>query len=110
LWRQAQVLQWLNYAESELLPHIAAWIYPFAGLPLPDPSVSLSAKKPALDALKKLDSTLLTRTFLVGERLSLGDLAVFSVLLPLYQIALDPATRKPFDNVNRWFHTVSLRN
>merc|ERR1711997_104683 len=47
-----------------------------------------------------------TRTFLVGERLSVADIAVACTLLSLYKQVLDPAFRKPFMNVTRWFTTV----
>merc|ERR1712176_433963 len=49
---------------------------------------------------------LLTRTFLVGERLSLADIAVACTMLSLYTQVLDPEFRKPFVNVTRWFNTV----
>merc|ERR1712154_679331 len=41
-----------------------------------------------------------------GERLTLADIAVACTMLSLYKQVLDPAFRKPFTNVNRWFTTV----
>merc|ERR1712053_67810 len=46
------------------------------------------------------------RTFLVGERVTLADIAVACTLLSLYKQVLDPAFRGSFTNVNRWFTTV----
>merc|ERR1712121_574122 len=57
-------------------------------------------------ALKTLNDHLLTRTFLVGERLSLADIAVACTMLSLYTQVLDPEFRKPFVNVTRWFNTI----
>merc|ERR1712113_1268321 len=57
-------------------------------------------------ALKCLNDHLLTRTFLVGEILTLADIAVATTMLSLYKQVLDPAFRKPFVNVTRWFTTV----
>merc|ERR1712113_416909 len=57
-------------------------------------------------ALKCLNDHLLTRTFLVGERLTLADIAVATTMLSLYKQVLEPAFRKPFVNVTRWFTTV----
>lgn len=57
-------------------------------------------------ALKLLNDQLLTKTFLVGERISLADIAVACVMLSLYKQVLDPSFRKPFGNVTRWFNTV----
>merc|ERR1712176_750345 len=56
--------------------------------------------------LTTLNDHLLTRTFLVGERLTLADIAVATTMLSLYKQVLDPAFRKPFVNVTRWFTTV----
>merc|ERR1712183_824210 len=64
------------------------------------------AKEDVKTALKSLDDHLLTRTFLVGERLTLADIAVATTMLSLFKQVLDPAFRKPFVNVTRWFTTV----
>lgn len=56
--------------------------------------------------LDVLNNHLLTRTFLVGERVSLADICVACTLIPLYINVLDPNYRKPFANVNRWFTTL----
>lgn len=53
-----------------------------------------------------LNAHLLTRTYLVGERISLADISVACTLLNLYKYVLDPNFRKPFVNVNRWFITL----
>lgn len=57
-------------------------------------------------ALTALNSHLLTRTYLVGERITLADISVAMTLLHLYQYVLEPNLRKPYQNVNRWFQTV----
>merc|ERR1712025_301801 len=64
------------------------------------------AKEDIKAALKTLNDHLLTRTFLVGERLSLADIAVACTMLSLYTQVLDAEFRKPFVNVTRWFNTV----
>jgi elongation factor 1-gamma len=53
-----------------------------------------------------LNAHLLTRTYLVGERISLADIVVGASLSNLYKSVLDPNFRKPFPNLNRWFVTV----
>lgn len=53
-----------------------------------------------------MNSHLLTRTYLVGERLTLADICVAMTLLHMYQYILEPELRKPYQNVNRWFQTV----
>lgn len=64
------------------------------------------AKEDINKALTALNSHLLTRTYLVGERLTLADICVAMTLLHLYQYILEPELRKPYQNVNRWFQTV----
>merc|ERR1712179_483233 len=57
-------------------------------------------------AMKTLNDHLLTRTYLVGESVTLADIAVACTLLNLYKQVMDPNFRKPFMNVTRWFTTV----
>merc|ERR1712173_126193 len=64
------------------------------------------AKEDIKAALKTLNDHLLTRTFLVGERVTLADIAVACTMISLHKQVLDPAFRKPFGNVTRWFNTV----
>jgi elongation factor 1-gamma len=64
------------------------------------------AKEDMKAALSILDSHLLTRTYLVGERITLADIVISCNLLNLYKFAFDPDFRKPFVNVNRWFTTL----
>lgn len=64
------------------------------------------AKEDIKTSLTILNAHLLTRTYLVGERISLADISVACTLLNLYTNVLDPAFRKSFVNVNRWFLTL----
>ncbi|CAL1674923.1 unnamed protein product [Lasius platythorax] len=64
------------------------------------------SKEDLLSALKTLDNTLHTKTYLIGERISLADISVFIALLPLYEYVLDPHHRKQYTNLNRWFSTI----
>lgn len=64
------------------------------------------AKDDVKKALTVLNSHLLTRTYLVWERLTLADISVAMTLLHLYQYILEPDLREPYQNVNRWFQTV----
>ena len=64
------------------------------------------AKEEILAVMKTLNDTLATKTFLVGERITLADISVVTNLLLAYQWVMEPAFRSPFPNVNRWFETV----
>ena len=64
------------------------------------------AKTDVRRTLEVLESTLASKTFLVGERVTLADVSLVCNLLSLYTTVLDAEFRKPFVNVNRWFETV----
>merc|ERR1711950_87206 len=81
-------------------------VFPTMGIMQFNKNATDRAKEDIKAALKTLNDHLLTRTFLVGERLSVADIAVACTLLSLYKQVLDPAFRKPFVNVTRWFTTV----
>merc|ERR1711910_52737 len=103
---RAQVVQWMAMADNEILPAACTWVFPTMGIMQFNKNATERAKEDVKAALKCLNDHLLTRTFLVGERLSLADIAVACTLLSLYKQVLEPAFRKPFVNVTRWFTTV----
>ncbi|XP_067006917.2 alanine--tRNA ligase, cytoplasmic [Anabrus simplex] len=105
---QAQVLQWMHHARSQVIPCVANWVYPCLGISASAcyPSNIDQAKKDIARILSCLNSHLLIKTYLVGERITLADISMFCSLLPLYQHVLDPNSRKPYSNVNRWFQTI----
>merc|ERR1712212_12419 len=103
---RAQVVQWMCMADNEILPASCTWVFPTLGIMQFNKNATDRAKEDIKSALKTLNDHLLTRTFLVGERLTLADIAVACTMLSLYKQVLDPAFRKPFVNVTRWFTTV----
>merc|ERR1711962_1138267 len=103
---RAQVVQWMCMADNEILPAACTWVFPTMGIMQFNKNATERAKEDVKVAMKTLNDHLLTRTFLVGERLSLADIAVACTMLSLYKHVLEPAFRKPFVNVTRWFTTV----
>merc|ERR1712018_334095 len=65
-----------------------------------------AAKEAIKCALSVLNKHLETRTFLVGECISLADIAVCCNLLQLYTHVLEPTFRAAYQNTNRWFMTL----
>ena len=102
---QAQVLQFVGIAESEVLPACCTWVYPTLGISQPIKSNVERAKQTITQVLGYLDNHLASRTFLVGERVSLADVSMACSLLLLYKQVLEPAFRNPYVNTNRWFIT-----
>lgn len=48
-----------------------------------------TSKEDILSSLKKLNDILLAKTYLVGEKISLADIAIFTALMPLYEHVFD---------------------
>ncbi|PSN35457.1 Alanine--tRNA ligase [Blattella germanica] len=106
---QAQVLQWLSYADNHIVPYVSEWVYPCLGITpasYKSPVNLQLVKDNVTKILNYLNTYLLSRTFLVGQRITLADINVFCSLLPLYEHVLDPALRQPYVNLNRWFDTI----
>merc|ERR1719445_3027722 len=93
-------------ADNEILPASCTWVFPTMGIMQYNKNATDRAKEDIKAALKTLNDHLLTRTYLVGESVTLADIAVACTLLSLYKQVLDPSFRKPFMNVTRWFTTV----
>lgn len=64
-----------------VMPSLAGWIRPLAGLDSYNKANVEAAKTKTLSELDYLEKALATRTFLVGDRVSIADLFVVSALL-----------------------------
>lgn len=103
---QALVIQWLSFADNEIVPSAYTWVLPALGALQANKQSIERAKVDTNKILNFLNDHLLTRTFLVGERITLADIVVSCSLLQLYQYVLEPSVRTPYTNVNRWFTTL----
>uniref|UniRef100_A0A3B4A0N4 Eukaryotic translation elongation factor 1 gamma n=1 Tax=Periophthalmus magnuspinnatus TaxID=409849 RepID=A0A3B4A0N4_9GOBI len=101
----SQVLQWVSFADSEIIPPASAWVFPTLGIMQFNKQATEQAKEDVKRVLTVLNQHLNTRTFLVGERISLADITVACSMLWLYKQVLEPSFRQPYINVNRWFVT-----
>eukprot|EP00112_Aurelia_sp_Birch-Aquarium-sp1_P012904 Seg272.3 transcript_id=Seg272.3/GoldUCD/mRNA.D3Y31 product="Elongation factor 1-gamma" protein_id=Seg272.3/GoldUCD/D3Y31 len=99
------VQQYINFADNEILPSACTWVFPTLGLKQFNKQEHEKAVAHIKKCLELLNNALLTRTFLVGERVTLADICVCCNLLMLFKQVLDPATRAAYENVNRWFLT-----
>lgn len=107
LFAESEIIQWLSYADNHILPAVFGWVLPEIDSTVIDASkITKTAKEDCFKALKSLNNVLLTKTFLVGNKITLADIVVFTALLPLYEHVFDPESRKPYQNVNRWFSTI----
>lgn len=100
------VTQWVNFADNNLLPPIATWVYPCLGVTHYNKQNTEKAKCHIQSMLTFLNHTLQNRTFLVGERISQADITVFTALHPLFTHVLDETNRKSYPHLVRWYVTI----
>jgi len=103
---RAEVLQWLNFGSESVVPAVAAWVYPCLSLVESCPAGLKKAEQDLRQVFGTLNDFLKTRTYLVGERMTLADVSLALDLLLAYKHVADEKFRKPYVNVNRWFSTV----
>jgi len=103
---KAQVLQWVNYGNETVASAVASWVYPALSLVQSTPELVQKAKEDVKQVFQCVNDYLKTRTFLVGERLSLADISLAADLLLAFTHIADESFRKPYTNLNRWFLTV----
>jgi len=103
--QEALVLEWVFKSLNDVHNAMCGWVLPATGASKAPKETLDRAKNDVKDTMKQINSFLQTRTFLVGERLTLADIALASVLLPLFVNVMDANFRKPFGNVVRWFNT-----
>jgi len=102
----AQIWQWINFGDNEICPASCTWVFPCMGIMPFNKQSSEKAKEEIKACLNILNKHLETKTYLVGERISLADISVCCNLLHLYKWVLEPSFRQPYTNVNRWFTTM----
>eukprot|EP00457_Paulinella_chromatophora_P005704 gb/GEZN01005721.1/.p1 GENE.gb/GEZN01005721.1/~~gb/GEZN01005721.1/.p1 ORF type:complete len:423 (+),score=95.31 gb/GEZN01005721.1/:388-1656(+) len=98
--------QWLDFNSSALEPAAQVWILPVKGLLAWDGRAYAQSKQDVAASLKALDAIFLKQTYLVGERVTIADIAMAVTLTDLMIEVMDANFRKPFPNLCRWFETV----
>ncbi|KAM4611224.1 elongation factor 1-gamma-like isoform 2-T2 [Discoglossus pictus] len=99
------IQMWFHFINKEILPLLYAWVYPILGILPYNKQRTEDAKTRFQKVLSILDSSLRTRTYLVGERMTLADISVASALLWPFVLVFEPSYREPYVSLNRWFTT-----
>ena len=102
---QAQVLQWLSFADQDLLPAIFNFVFPILEL-MPASGDVTKNKKEVLRLLAILNNHLKTRTYFVGEGITLADISICCNLILLLERGLLKTDRDVFPYLLRWFDTI----
>ncbi|ORC84288.1 putative elongation factor 1-gamma (EF-1-gamma) [Trypanosoma theileri] len=100
----SQVDMWLDFAATELDAAVMPFVFNFfRGVP-----IAAGAMDRVHEVLKGLDAWLETRTFLVGERMTVADIAVAFALQWHYRLnrAEGEALTRQYKNAYRLYNTV----
>ncbi|CAF0800021.1 unnamed protein product [Didymodactylos carnosus] len=103
---QASIIQWMEYAERDIIPASSTLVYPCMGILQFNKLNNERAKDELKSILHLLNEHLRTRTYLVSERITLADIVVACDLLLLFQWILEPVQRELYPNTTRWFTTL----
>lgn len=106
-YEKASIVQWICFADQEFFATFAQWMYPILGYAPYDKAAHSKSVEPINKVLAALDKMLATRTFLVGECVTLADIILASNMFPAFTMFLDASARMSFVNVTRWFLTCA---
>jgi len=104
-FESGQIDSWIDFCANELELPAIIWFYPIFGYMPFNAAATAKAKEDLKKALEVLNTHLLHRTFLVGDKITLADITIASALVYPMKMLLDPSFRKPYQNVERWFCT-----
>lgn len=107
---RAQITQWMNVAELELFPNACQVLYPCWGLMPNNKNVVNKAKENLKGFMTALNQLIESRTYLVGEQVTLADLTLAMYMRDLYMSIFDAPQRETFGNVTRWFNTIMAQS
>jgi len=102
---RAAVQEYVSFTESEIVPSACTWVFPTLGFTQYNKQETENAMNHLRNCFAKLNNDLLTKTFLVGERITLADITLSTALVMLYVQVLDDKFRASYGNLNRWFLT-----
>lgn len=102
---QATIEGWLAFATQDLEPPSSVLFLPLtASIPY-SAEAHGKAKQDLAAGLGVLQKHLQDKTYLVGDDITLADIAVASTLLYPFKLVCDKPYLQPFDHVQRWFAT-----
>jgi len=102
----ASIVQWMSFANSEVLPSIAAWFRPLAGSQPYNKKDVQTAQEKVNKIATILEKRLKAFTFLVGERYSLADIVMAAHMTRGFENVFDAQWRKQYPSITRWYITT----
>lgn len=100
-----QVDAWVDFASHDVELPATLWVYPILGWSKYNDAVHAKAVEDLHAALATLERHLLSRTFVVGEAVTLADIVLVAALFYPFKLVLDGSVREAYPSVTRWFYT-----
>eukprot|EP01083_Nonionella_stella_P174525 605293_1 len=105
-YEQTLVDQWVEFCSHELEVPRNVWLLPVTGAIKFDRKAAKAARQEVQKCLTIIDAHLLSRTFMVGNAVTLADIALGSTLVAMFQKVFAPEFRAKYTNLTRWFTTL----
>ncbi|KAJ2087461.1 Elongation factor 1-gamma, partial [Coemansia sp. RSA 986] len=103
----AQILQYILFAEADFTPAALGVLAPLLGFSTYIQPAFQASEKDLARFLDALNTILIDKTFLVGERLTIADIIVACDLIMSFKLYLTVDDRKTYRNVARYFKTIT---
>lgn len=97
----------MSFANTELLTHIISWVRLLTGRDHYNKKSVDDARDKSLKAVSVLEQHFWVHTYLVGERPTLADLFVTSLISRGFEFVFDKQFRQEHPNTTRWFETIT---
>jgi len=100
---EGQIDTWMEFCTHELEVPLMTWVYPVLGLMEDIPKATSDAQADVKKALTAMETQLKSSEYLIGDFITLADIALVCALREGFVHVFDPAFRKPYPKVVAWF-------
>lgn len=104
--QESSVDQWLDWTALELEPPMVQLMLPIFGLMEYDKDKNKKALSDIMNVLRVLDSHLKINNYMVGNNLTIADIAVASALVNPMRFLWEEKFRKNIPSVTKWFENI----
>ncbi|KAI7834435.1 glutathione S-transferase [Kickxella alabastrina] len=103
----AEILQFILFAEADFVPALIGTLAPLMGHAKFFKPAHQQAEEQFFRFIDVLNTQLINRTFVVGERLTIADVVVACDLLYSFQMYLTSEDRDKYPDLTRYFTTIT---
>mmetsp|Transcript_11885 Transcript_11885/g.27868 ORF Transcript_11885/g.27868 Transcript_11885/m.27868 type:complete len:388 (-) Transcript_11885:167-1330(-) len=100
---EGQIDTWMEFCSHEVEVPLMTWVYPCLGLMKDVPDAIKQAQNDVKGALAVMEMQLASSKYLIGDFVTLADIALVCALREGFTLVFEPAFRKPFPKVCTWF-------